>query len=98
MLSLVHEVRPKGCDFEPRLSHPKTGKLFSQASSKWVPLLNQRRIRQGKERDGLSLSYALPNIQWAPNLNCPYGYWAMGKFYFFFDRIVYTIMVVILKS
>ena len=35
-----------------------------QPSSKWVPFSNQGRIRQRKERDGLSYSSAVPKIQW----------------------------------
>ena len=35
---------------------------LSQPSSKWVPLSNQGRIRQQKNRDGLHLSFAVPKI------------------------------------
>ena len=38
-----------------------------QPSSKWVPFLNAGKIRQGKERDGLCLSSAVPKIQWDSN-------------------------------
>ena len=37
----------------------------------WV--LNQRRIWQRKERDGLRLSYALPKKQWVSDPGCPYA-------------------------
>ena len=48
---------PEGCDSKPGLCHPMTGK-FCQISSKWVPVWNQGRIWQGKERDGFCLSSA----------------------------------------
>ena len=35
-----------------------------QPSSKWLPFLNQGRIRQHKGTDGLCLSSAVPKIQW----------------------------------
>ena len=39
-------------EFEAGLCHATTVKLC-QPSSKWVPVSNQRRIRQRKERDAL---------------------------------------------
>ena len=54
--------------------HPKTGKLCLP-SSKWVPVSNQGRMRQLKERDGLRLSSAVPKIQWDSNPRCSYGYY-----------------------
>ena len=43
-------------------------------STKWVPFSNYKRLRQGKERDGLHLSSTVPKIQWDSNPHCPYGY------------------------
>ena len=43
-----------------------TGK-HCQCSSKLVPVSNQGKIRQQKERDELNLSYAVLKIQWAIN-------------------------------
>ena len=40
--------------FEPGFGHPTAWKLC-QASSKWVPVLNQGMIRQQKERNGLQI-------------------------------------------
>ena len=40
--------------FEPGFGHPTAGKLC-QASSKWVPGLNQGMIRQQKERNRLQI-------------------------------------------
>ena len=42
--------------------HPTTGKHPLSPSSKWVPFLNQGRIRQQKERDGLRIFPAVPKI------------------------------------
>ena len=47
----------------------------------WVPVSNQGKIRQQKERDGLRLSCAVLKIQWFSNPHCPYGYKAMGNLY-----------------
>ena len=44
---------------------------FCQSSSEWVPSPNQERLRQGNERDGLSLSSAVPKIHWDSNSHCP---------------------------
>ena len=34
-----------------------------QLSSKWVPFLNQEKIKQQKDRDGFGLSFAVPKRQ-----------------------------------
>ena len=38
--------------------------FLRQPSSKWIPFLNQERVRQQKERDGLCFSSAVPKTQW----------------------------------
>ena len=46
---------------------PTTGKLYLP-SSKWVPFSNQ-----GRTKDGLRLSSAVPKIQWVSDPHCPCG-------------------------
>ena len=57
----------------PRFAIPEHWKTSCQPSNKWVPVSNQGKIRQGKERDGLLLSYAyaVPKILWASNSTAP---------------------------
>ena len=52
------------------LSQLVNGK-FCQPSSKWVPLTNQRRKKQRKERDGLRLSYTMSKTQWVSSPTAP---------------------------
>ena len=40
-----------------------------QPSSKWVPVSNE-----GRQKDGLRLSSAVPKIQWGSNAHCLDGY------------------------
>ena len=47
---------------------------FSPSSSKWEPFSNQGRIRQQKERDGLSVSSVVPKIYWASKPHYPYSF------------------------
>ena len=66
---LWNRKSPGGCEIETGFGNQATGKLC-HSSSKWIPLSNQGRIRQGKERDGLRLSSTVAKIQRASN---PYG-------------------------
>ena len=62
-----------------------------QPSSTWVPFSNYGRLRQQKDSDGLSLSSAVPKIQWDSNPHCLYGYKAVGSRYtFIFTNPVVT--------
>ena len=63
----------EGPRFKTQLGHLATGK-FCQPINKWVPVLNQGKIRQQKEKDGLCLVYAVRKIQWASNTHCPDGH------------------------
>ena len=42
-----------------------------QPSSRWVHFLNQRRMEQQRERNGLRISYSLSKIHRASNPHCP---------------------------
>ena len=61
-------------EFEAQLRHAATGKLSLSTQQKMGTFLNEGRIRQRKEREGLRLSSAMPKIQWDSNPHCPYGY------------------------
>ena len=62
-------------EFKAGLRHSTTGKL-SLSTQQWMGtfFMNQGRLRQQKERDGLRLSSAVPKIQWDSNPHCPYCY------------------------
>ena len=65
---MVQKV-PVSREFEARLRHAATGKLSLSTQQKMGTF-----FEQGKERDGLRLSSAVPKIQWDSNPHCPYGY------------------------
>ena len=49
------------CRIKLKFGQPVTGKPYlSIQQYKWVPILNEERIRQGKEKDGNHFSYAMP--------------------------------------
>ena len=65
----------EGCTIASGFHHPFDDlKTLCQPDSKWVPFSNQGSMRQPKDRGGLSLSSAVPKIQWVSNPHCPYGY------------------------
>ena len=72
---------PEGREFNARLRHPATGKLFCQPSSEWVPYFESGKNKAAKGEGWAPLSFAVPKIQWDFNSYCPYGKKAMGKLF-----------------
>ena len=72
---------PEGREFNARLRHPATGKLFCQPSSEWVPYFESGKDKAAKGEGWAPLSFAVPMIQWDSNSHCPYGKKAMGKLF-----------------
>ena len=75
---------PYWCEFKAELSHGTTGKLSlstQQLNGYLFPIREGK--RQGKERDELCFSSAVPKIQWDSHPHCPYSYEAMGNLYLF---------------
>ena len=62
---------PEGGELEPGFAIQRLENSFCQPSSKWIPFLNQGRIREQKKTDGLCLSYAVPKIQRASHPIAP---------------------------
>ena len=60
----------EGCEFKPWLGYLATGKLSVSFQWEMGSCFKFGKDKQQKERDLLSLSYTMPNKEWASNPYC----------------------------